>query len=107
MTSWRNTATINLGLWGPPLLWATSLQLGEILPYFDCTHGSHRLAIIAFTSLALVVLSGVLVWRTAGHWRRPHEIPFLAALACLSSGVFAYALILQAIATLVLTGCEK
>lgn len=107
MITWRNTATINLALWGPPLLWAATLQLGEILPYFDCTHGSHRLAIIAFTALALAVLSGVLAWRIASRQQRPHEISFLAALACLSSGVFAYALTLQAIATMVLTGCEK
>jgi hypothetical protein len=107
MTSWRKSALINLGLWGPPLVWATSLQFSQVLPYLDCMRGSHGLANIAFAALVLAVLSGGLVWHVAGRQRQRHKVPFLAAIATLSSAVFAYALALQAIATLVLTGCEK
>jgi hypothetical protein len=105
VTNWRNIALINLGLWGPPLLWATALQLGQVLPYMDCARGSHSLSMVAIAGLALVILAGLLVWRVAGRGRR--EFSFLAALSALSSVVFAFALALQTAATWILTGCER
>ena len=105
MTKWRDSALINLGLWGPPLLWASTLQLGEVLPHIDCARGSHSLGWAAFVALASAMLAGILGWRVAGHERR--EYSFLAVLSALSSGVFAYALALQVAATWILTGCER
>jgi hypothetical protein len=107
MTSWRDTALISFGLGGPPLLWAATLQFGQVLPYFDCTRGAHSLAMVTFAALASTILAGIIVWRMVGLEHSRREIPFFAMLAALSSGVFAFALTLQAIATLVLTGCEK
>lgn len=107
MTNWRDTALISFGLGGPPLLWAATLQFGQVLPYFDCTRGAHNLAMVTFAALASTILAGIIVWRMARHEHSRHEISFLAVLSALSSGVFAFALTLQAIATLVLSGCEK
>ena len=106
MNGWRIKALINLGLWGPPLLWAATLQLGQILPHVDCARRSHSLAWIAFGAVISAVLAGISVWRVAGR-SEGRETHFLASVSALSSAVFTFALLLQTIATLVLTGCEK
>jgi hypothetical protein len=105
VTHRRNTALINLGLWGPPLLWATSLQLSEVLPYLDCAQGSHSLAWASLAALVFAVVAGVMVRRLTR--REGGEYSFLAALSALSSAVFAFALALQVTATWILTGCER
>jgi len=88
------------------LLWAANTQLGEILPYPQCRTG---VALLTFVSLLVGILSigaALLSWRS----RRPAEAAvdtFLARLGIMAGLLFAFAIALQGVASLVFTGCER
>lgn len=108
MKMWPDVVLINIGLWIPPLLWAASLQFGQILPYLDCTTQSRNSAATAFSAMALTLLAGALSWRSAARLGEDRFVfRSLAVIATMSAAVFAYAIALQAGATLVLSGCER
>lgn len=108
MKIWRDVVLVNIGLWTPPLLWATSLQLGQILPYVDCTAQSRSSPATAFSAMALTLLAGGLSWRSAARLGEDRFVlRSVAVIAAMSAAVFAYAIALQAGATLVLSGCER
>jgi hypothetical protein len=92
------------GLIVAPLLWAANSQLGQILPYSEC--GSrYRPALIA--SIVAVLLS---LTAAAVSWRSPWPGPtgrFWSLVCTLLGVVFAFALLLQAGAAFMLTGCER
>ena len=90
--------------------WAINTQLGEILPYADCRNQSRWSAIVSFLGLAAACLAGALSWR----WNQRRLAPpltaastFIASMGALSALVFAFALSMQGIASLVLSGCER
>jgi hypothetical protein len=98
------------GLWFPALVWAINMQLGQILPYHDCA-GTIRISAVISAALAMVaLLAGSISWRswraTPAGFGSPNTLRFAAALSALSALIFAFALALQAIASMVLTGCE-
>jgi hypothetical protein len=103
------------GLVLPPILWAVNTQAGQILPYVEC--GGHRYAAIASLGFALISLAaGFLSWRTV---RRnptdatlevsayPKSFSFIGPLSGLNAVLFAFALTMQGVGLLVLTGCER
>jgi hypothetical protein len=98
------------GLAGGALAWAANTQAGQILPHIDCV-GSIRLsAITSFAGAALALAAGC----TSGVFARvPSEAApdstsrFVAYLNVLAAFLFVYALALQGLAALVLTGCER
>jgi hypothetical protein len=98
------------GLWLPALVWALNMQLGQILPYHDCA-GTIRISTVISAALLIVtLLAGLISWRS---WRTapagfgsPDTLRLAAAVSALSALIFAFALALQAIASMVLTGCE-
>jgi hypothetical protein len=87
-----------------PALWATSTQLGLVLPDHDC--GSHVRfnGIAALLACVLAFVGALLSWRagTAGRTGA-----FSARLAILLNLVFAFALLLQTGAGFMLSGCER
>lgn len=88
------------------LVWAANTQLSEMLPYPECRT---RIAWLAFTSLAVGLLSLAAAWVS---WRRrkPADVAvdvFLSRLGLLAGLLFAFAIALQGAASLVLTGCER
>jgi len=87
-----------------PACWAISMQLGLMVPYGQC--GSHLpIAPIATFPLLLVALAGGIV-----SWRSPWPTDagaFAARLCALVSVVLGFALLLQTMAGLMLTGCER
>jgi hypothetical protein len=99
------------GLWAAALLWAINVEAGQILPTFDCVRQFPASAVIsaAFTLLALV--AAFISLRRArtdpSGFGSPQTIRFDAMLSALGALVFAFALGLQTMATLVLTGCER
>jgi hypothetical protein len=91
--------------------WVINMQLGQILPYADCRNQSHWSAIVSFAGLAAACLGGAVSWRWANQTRSAMPSPavsiFIAWMGALSALVFAFALSMQGIASLVLSGCER
>jgi ABC-type multidrug transport system permease subunit len=103
--------TIGAGLLIGATAWALNTQLGQILPYVDCRNQSHWSATVSFMGLATACLAGAISWRwvNQAHFATPLTAAstFIASLGALSALIFAFALSLQGIASLVLSGCER
>ncbi|MCA1454202.1 hypothetical protein I6F35_13385 [Bradyrhizobium sp. BRP22] len=100
------------GLWLAPLVWAVNMQLGQILPYADCRSQLHATAAASLIGATIAALSGLASWRSArpssADAGAPDEtISFAGNLSGLAALVFTFALIMQGIASMMLTGCEK
>ncbi len=99
------------GLWLTVLLWAVNTLLGLNLPYPDCAKQSHASVLLASIALIVACLAGGLSWRSSrsdiGGFSSPRTFHFIGALSALSCLVFVFALALQALAGVVLTGCER
>lgn len=99
------------GLWGAALLWAVNVAAGLTLPTFDCARQIRASALISagFTALALLaaLISWNLVRTTLIGFGSPRTLRFDAMLSALGALLFAFALALQTMASLMLTGCER
>jgi hypothetical protein len=101
-------ATVCAGLVLAPAVWALNMQLGQVLPYAECGAGWRLSASISALCIVVACLSGWISWHAAS--RQPIEdaaLRFMARLSGSLACIFAFALLLQAIAGLVLTGCER
>lgn len=87
-----------------PLLWAATTQVGQILPYADCSHGHRWTAVIALAAGALALLAGGVCWSNRSL-SRPGR--FACAVAGLLALLLAFAILLQATAGFMLSGCER
>lgn len=98
------------GLLVAGLAWAINTQLGQILPYLDCQREARFSAAASLIGAATAGLAGVVSWRSAG---RPEAAAagrtsaFIGSLSALAALVFAFALAMQGVASLVLSGCER
>jgi len=99
------------GLWLPGLVWATNTQLGQILPLIDCTRQVRWSALFSTIFTGLALLAALVSWRFARSaplgFGSPRTIRFDAALSAVSALVFAFALMLQTAASLMVSGCER
>jgi hypothetical protein len=99
------------GLWVATLLWATNMQLSQILPLTDCVTQRHVSAVVSLLAMLGTAVAGFLSWRSSRAditgFRSPRTIHFAGALSALSSLIFLFALVLQMAAAMVLTGCER
>jgi hypothetical protein len=106
--SFRAGATVCAGLIMAPAVWAVNMQLGQVLPYAECGAGWRLSAAVSSLCIIVACLSGWLSWHAAS--RQPMEastLRFMARLSGSLAGVFAFALLLQTIAGIILTGCER
>lgn len=91
--------------------WAFNTQLGEILPYLDCQHQARFSATASFLALVFTGVAGALSWRAMRRARAVTPVSatsgFIGAMSALSVLIFAFALSMQGIASLVLSGCER
>lgn len=87
-----------------PLLWTVNTQLGLILPYTEC--GSHfRPALISSIIVVLLAVGAAVVsWRSAWPGQTGR---FWSGVCALLGLTFAFAMLLQAAAAFMLTGCER
>lgn len=92
------------GLIGAPAAWAVASELGLILPYAECGSHLRPLLIASILLTAAAATSGVMSWRAAWHGRTGHFVRLVFALLAAS---LAFALVLDVLAGLVLTGCER
>lgn len=91
-------------------LWMVNMQLGQILPYLDCQHQTRYSAVISFVGAAIACLAGAISWRSIGHVLTPEPQRawlFVGSINVLAALVFAFALSMQGMAGLVLSGCER
>ena len=98
------------GLLVAALGWAINTQLGQILPYLDCQREARFSAAASLIGVAAAGLAGVVSWRSAGWSKTAAPIrtsSFVASLSALAALVFAFALSMQGVASLVLSGCER
>jgi hypothetical protein len=85
-------------------------QLGQILPYLDCEHHARYSAIISVSGAAVSCLAGAISWRSIGlaEMSEPRRTwLFVGSMSILGALVFAFALSMQGLAGLVLSGCER
>lgn len=94
------------GLVLPPAIWATTMQLGQILPYPDCHDGMHLTAAVTIVA-ALIALAGAVTPRLALTWMERHTDLFVRDLGCLVGLAFSFALFLQGAASVLLNPCER
>lgn len=108
LLSWLS---LSAGLLIAPLAWAIVVQLGEILPWLDCQHQVRSSAIAAFSGMLLACLAAIVSWRSIMHHRTAAPLTatsvFLGALSAVSALIFIFALSMQGVASLVLSGCER
>jgi hypothetical protein len=97
------------GLCISALVWALNMQLSQVLPYYDCTRRIHLLTLLSLAGTIAACLAGLVSWLVTGgaSFGSNRVFRFVGTLNALSAAVFAFALVLQAIASLVLTGCER
>ena len=91
--------------------WAVNTQLGETLPYLDCRQHARYSALASVAALLLAGVAAIISWRATGRARSTQPFTatsgFIGAMSALSALVFSFAIFLQAIASLVLSGCER
>jgi hypothetical protein len=87
-----------------PAVWAMTMQGGQLLPYVDCGRGHRWTAAAALTATVLALLSGSICWRNRSL---DHPGRFACAVGSLLAVVLAFATLLQAIAGIMLSGCER
>jgi hypothetical protein len=92
------------GLIGGPMLWAVNTQLGPILPYAECSSRFYPSVAISVLMAGLTLVTGIISWR---HPWDGQAGTFTSRLSAVLAVIFTFALLLQATAGLVLTGCER
>ena len=92
------------GLIAGPASWAIGTQLGLILPDAEC-HASFRPLLIAgFLLMCVAAGSGWISWRAPWPGRTGQ---FTSRLCALLAASLAFSMLLQALASAILTGCER
>lgn len=92
------------GLYLPPAAWAINTQLGQILPYGDCSAGARWTSLVAFIT-ATAAIGGAIVSQRFGAAMASRTALFLSRLAFLFGLCFAFALVLQGAATVLVNPC--
>lgn len=101
------------GLLIGPGFWAIATEAGQILPYLDC--GAKLKSSTLLTACAILVSlgGGALSWWAGRSGANADTSPypeaniFICRLSALGGVMFAFALGLQMLATLVLSACER
>ena len=104
------------GLIAGPGAWAVSTQLNYALAPLTCGHTALIVALPALALIVLALMAGIVSWAA---WRprwlagemfteedgRAHK--FVAGLGVLSAALFAFVILMQGTAVLVLNGCMR
>jgi hypothetical protein len=99
-----------LGLLVASAVWVLNTELGQILPYVDCERQARFSAVVSFAGVVAAALAGSISWRAASRARtcgQQATLEFTGSVSALCALVFAFALSMQGIASMVLTGCER
>jgi hypothetical protein len=100
---WRRLGA-STGLIAAVALWAVNMQLGEMLPEWQCRTQNGALGLTSIVAALIALASAVVSWRAP--W--PSRVGwFWSRLCTLAALLFAFALLLQTAAGFMLTGCER
>ncbi|NOJ42180.1 hypothetical protein [Bradyrhizobium australiense] len=107
----RRALEVWTGLSIAPAVWIVNTQLGQILPYLDCQHQTAYSAIASFAGAVASCVAAAISWRAAQRVSvsepSPTEPSFVGSMSALSALLFAFALLMQGAASLVLSGCQR
>lgn len=92
------------GLFFAPMAWLINTQLGQILPAADCADRMSVTAVAAFGSAAVAAACAVLSQRSSGAGVSRLS-GFVASVSTLTALIFAFALLLQGAASVLLSPC--
>ena len=98
------------GLVMAPSAWIINTQLGQTLPYLDCQHQARWSAVASFVAAAASCLAALISWRSGNRAKMSGPLPtlaFVGSTSALTALVFTFALSMQGLASLVLSGCER
>ncbi len=114
MISNRNRLALEActGLSVAPAVWIVNTQLGQILPYLDCQHQTAYSAMASFAGAVAACATAVISWRAAQRMSISEpsprtELSFVGSMSALSALLFAFTLLMQGAASLVLSGCQR
>jgi hypothetical protein len=99
-----------LGLLVASAVWIINTELGQLLPYIDCERDVRLSAAASFVGVVSACLAGAISWRAASRakpFAHLATLELVGSVSALSALVFAFALSMQGIASLVLNGCER
>jgi hypothetical protein len=99
--AWKTTA----GLVAAPMAWAVSTQLGQVLPYVDCDKGiPWSLGAAAAGAIVAIVGAGLSLGAEQLDGRTRAFIGYASAGIAL---IFAFALVLQGTAGVLVNPCQR
>jgi hypothetical protein len=98
--------TTYAGLVVAPLVWAINTQLGQILPYVDCQTRVSWSAIATAVAMLFALASAWISWKGLAR-TEPPALTFVSQISILTALAFAFALLLQGAATLLLDACTR
>jgi len=100
---WRRLGA-STGLMAAAALWAVNMQLGEMLPEWQCRAQNNALGLTSVVAAMLSLVSAAVSWRSPWPSRAGW---FWSRLCTLAALLFAFALLLHGVAGFMLSGCEK
>ncbi|MCA1439504.1 hypothetical protein I6F07_04565 [Ensifer sp. IC4062] len=92
------------GLLFAPGAWAINTQLGQILPYIDCGAGASWSTVASFGAVALALLGTAASHARIGPGESRANL-FVVKLSVLAGLAFAFAILLQGAAAVLLDPC--
>ncbi|HET6197011.1 MAG TPA: hypothetical protein VFE12_14715 [Acetobacteraceae bacterium] len=93
------------GLVIAPLAWAVNTQLGQLLPYADCGASLRWNLVCSALLLPVACIAGGMSWCATS--RGGPTLRFIARVSGPMAPIFGLALLLQGLAGIILTGCER
>jgi hypothetical protein len=107
----HSVALVNwAGLLVAGMAWAINTQLGQILPYLDCQREARFCSASSLIGAFAAGLACVVSWRSAsrlGTAAPNRTAAFVGLMSAIAGMVFTFALSMQGVASLVLSGCER
>ncbi|EJC64677.1 hypothetical protein Rleg5DRAFT_1432 [Rhizobium leguminosarum bv. viciae WSM1455] len=94
------------GLTLSPAAWAASSQVGQMLPYTDCDMGTGWIIFATFLATALATAGALISWQSHVS-AASRSARFISQVGLLFGSTFAFTLLLQGAATLLLNPCAR
>jgi hypothetical protein len=89
-----------------PLAWTLTTQIGQIVPYVDCSTGLPWLLVAAVIGIALALAGLFLSYPRRANRPRPADL-FIGYASMGIAAIFLFALLLQGAAAALLNPCQR